>query len=193
MSIDYDAVLDKFIDVARQALNGKLSTIGPTGTEYPSVIRARQGGNLPDFPYCTVDYLITDGNNEWLLQDYITDNGDLVYESTKTLVLNYRVYGGSAMSIANDLHGYFRVERVRDSIRQATGGAVTVVDAIDSLPNVLPDAWRESASFNVTFSIVDTLIIPDEGENYITSIVLDGELKDGEGDTDPLPINVNAP
>jgi hypothetical protein len=193
MSIALDTILDKFLSVARDALDGQLSTIGPPGNPIPAVIKERQNGTIPDYPYASINILDITENGEWLLQDYIDDDDNLVYENNKYLFMNYRVYGGNALEIANNLYGYFRIETVLDSIRQVTGGAVVQLFDIDSLPTLLSDTFLETASFNFVFGITDTLIIPDTGTNFISSIGLDGELLHGEGDPDPLDINVNAP
>lgn len=193
MSIDYNLILDTFIQVARDGVGSQLSQIGPTGSEFPAVIKVRQDGPKPDYPYITIDILDTFTNDEWLIQEKLNDSNSLVYETNKNLLINYRVYGGNAISIANDLHGYLRVASVLDFIRSETTGALLTTGNIDSLPVLLSDSFLESASFNLTFAITDSLVIPDTGSNYFDSIDLDGELKRNEDDPSPLSINVNAP
>jgi hypothetical protein len=193
MSISLDPILDTFISIAREALDGQLSTIGSPGNPLPAVIKERQTGPKPFYPYATINILDITENGEWLLQDYVDDDGNLIYENNKYLFMNYRVYGGNALEIANNLYGYFRIETVLDSIREDTGGALVQLFDIDSLPTLLPDTFLETASFNFVFGITDTLIIPDTGTNYISSVGLDGELHNGLTDPPPLDINVNAP
>lgn len=193
MSIPLDTILDTFIQVARDGLGNQLSLIGPPAGQFPAVIKVRGGGSKPSTPYVTLDVLDIMTDNEWLLSEYLADDDSLVYETTTNLLLNYRVYGGNALNIANNLHGYLRVESVRDYIREETGGALVTTGNIDSLPVLLSHAYLESASFNLTFSIVDTLTIPDTGSNYFDTVDLQGELKRNEDDPDPLPIDAHAP
>lgn len=193
MSIDFNGILTDFVRVARDGVGSQLATIGPTGTEFPAVIKVRQNGPKPEYPYVTIDVLDVDDGGEWLLADYVEANGDLVYETNKNLLINYRVYGGNALDIANNLHGYLRADSVLSSIRTNTGGAVVTLDAIDSLPVLLSDSYLESASFNLVFGITDTLTITDTGENYIESIDADGVLHNGATDPPPLDVDVVAP
>lgn len=193
MSLDLDLIMNTFIGVARDALDGQLSIVGQTGNQFPAVIRVRQTGPQPNYPYATLDILDISDGGEWLLEEFLLPNDDLVYENNKNLLLNFRIYGGNALNIANNLHGYFRIESVLKQIREDTTGAVVTISGIDSLPTLLPNTFLETASFNIVFAITDTLIIPDTGENYLSSIDLDGELFRDDEDIDPLPMEVIAP
>jgi hypothetical protein len=188
MALDYDAILDKFILVAQEALPTGLSLIG-VGGNLPAVIRARQEGSKPNYPYATIDVLDTVDESGWLYSETINSNDETVYETNKQILLNYRVYGGNAVSIAQKLHGFFRLNRVLGDIRNTLGGSVVTVDDVDQLPILLADTYLESASFNIIFNITDTFI-DTLGSDSFTTIHLDGTIFDISTD-DPNPLDVD--
>lgn len=188
MAIDYDGILDKFILVAQEALPTELSLIG-VGGNLPAVIRSRQDGPKPDYPYVTIDVLDTIDESGWLLTETINSNDETVYETNKQLLLNYRVYGGNAINIAQRLHGFLRLNRVLGDVRSTTGGSVVTVDDVDQLPILLADGFLESASFNITFNITDTFV-DTQGSDSFTTIHLDGTIFDISTD-DPNPLDVD--
>jgi hypothetical protein len=188
MAIDYDAILDKFILVAQEALPTELSLIGVSGT-LPAVIRSRQDGAKPDYPYATIDVLDTIDESGWLYSETINSNDETVYETNKQLLLNYRVYGGNAVNIAQKLHGFFRLNRVLGDIISTTGGSVVTVDDVDQSPILLADTYLESATFNITFNITDTFV-DTAGSDSFTTVHLDGTIFDISTD-DPNPLDVD--
>lgn len=193
MSLDIDNILDELIIVARGGIGTLLSEIGPVGSEFPAVIRVRQEGPKPEYPYCVISLLDISDGGEWLLEEYLDSSNNLVYESNKNLLINYRVYGGNALSISNTLHGYFRRDSVLNQIRENTGGAVVDTGSIDSLPVLLSDTYLESASFSLTLAITDTDSLADTGENYFDSVELDGGLHNGLTDPPALDVDITAP
>lgn len=190
MAINYDAILDKFILVAQEALPTQLSLIG-VSANLPAVIRARQDGPKPDYPYATIDVLDTVDESAWLGSENIDSNDLTVYETNKNVLLNYRVYGGNAVSIAQRLHGFFRINRVLGGIRSTTGGSVVTVDDVDQLPILLADTYLESASFNIVFNITDTFV-DTLGSDSFTTVIL-GSTVSIEGDPTPLVGSITVP
>ncbi len=191
MSIDLDTILDKFITVAREALPTELSMIGQNA-DIPAVIRNRQTGPKPDYPYVTIDVLDVVDEEGWLSNTYIDENDLTVVATTKQLLLSYRVYGGNAINIANTLYGFFRLNRVLGDVRKTLGGSVVSTTAIDSLPILLADEYLESASFNLIFNITDTFV-DTLGSDAFDQVNLDGELFRDTDDPDPLDITVTVP
>lgn len=191
MALDYDAILDKFILVAQEALPTELSLIGVSGT-LPAVIRARQIGTKPDYPYVTIDVLDTADESGWLGSENINSSDETVYETNKSLLLNYRVYGGNAVNISQKLHGFFRIDRVLGDITNTLGGSVVTLDNVDQLPILLADTYLESASFNITFNITDTFV--DTSTGSFTTIHLDGTVFNlSVEDTNPGDIDITVP
>jgi hypothetical protein len=192
MPIDYDAILDKFVVVAQQALPTQLSLIGVNGNT-PAVIRARQTGPKPNYPYVTVDAIDTMDESGWLLEESIDVNDDTVYQTTKQILIVYRVYGGNAISLGNTLQGFFRVSRILGDIRNTLGGSVVTVDDVDSLPILLENTYLESSALNLTFNIIDTFVDTTGSSNF-TTINLDGLIYDGgPEDPDPLVVDITVP
>jgi hypothetical protein len=191
MSLDYDGILDKFITVAREALPTELSFIGPLA-DIPAVIRARQTGPKPSYPYLTVDVLDTSDESGWLNNEHIDASDFTVVETNKQLLLSYRVYGGNAINIANNLHGYFRLNRVLGDIRSTLGGSVVTTSGIDQLPILLADEYLESASFTLIFNITDTFV-DSAGSDAFDTVNLEGELFEHVDDTTPLGISITVP
>jgi len=191
MSIDYDGILDKFILIAQEALPTQLSSIGVSGT-LPAVIRQRQIGPKPDYPYVAIDVLDTIDESSWLLEERLNANDEVEVDTTKVLLINYRVYGGNAVKIINDLYGFFRLNRVLGDITKTLGGSVVETLDIDQLPVLLADKFIESASFNLTFNIVDTFV-DTTGSDHFDKVVLDGELFRHRTDPAPLDIDITVP
>ena len=191
MSIDYDGVLDKFILIAREALPTELSMIGEN-EDIPAVIRARQKGITPEYPYVTIDVLDTVEESGWLNNEHVNSSDQVVVETTKQLLLNYRVYGGNAINLANILHGFFRLNRVLGDVRTTLGGSVVSTSDIDQLPILLADEYLESASFNIIFNITDTFV-DTSGSNVFDTVNLDGEIQDEAGNIVTPNISITVP
>jgi hypothetical protein len=191
MSLDYDGILDKFILVAQEALPTELSLIG-INSDLPAVIRARQTGPKPDYPYVTIDVLDTIDESGWLTNTHIDTNDDTVVETNKQLLINYRVYGGNAINIANSLYGFFRLNRVLGDVRSTLGGSVVSTSDIDQLPILLADEFLESASFNLIFNITDTFT-DTSGSDAFDKVNLDGELFDSAGSPVLPNISITVP
>lgn len=191
MALDYDAILDKFILVAQEALPTDLSLVG-VNNNIPAVIRARQSGPTPNYPYVTVDVLDTADESGWLGSENINESDGLVYETNKSLLLNYRVYGGNAVSIAQKLHGFFRLDRVLGDITNTLSGSVVTLDNVNQLPILLADSYLESASFNMTFNITDIFV--DTSTGSFTTITLDGTVFNlSVEDPTPSSIDITVP
>lgn len=191
MAVPVDDILDKFILVAQAALPTELSLIG-VNEDLPAVIRARQTGTKPSYPYVTIDCLEIVDESGWLTLETLSANDEPQYETNKQLLLNYRVYGGNAISIAQRLHGYFRSNRVRGDIITTLGGSVVTVDDVDQLPILLTDTYLESASFNIIFNITDTFIDTDDGS--FDTINVGGTLYNiSVEDANPQDIDVTVP
>ncbi len=190
--IDYNVILDHFIAAAQEGVGNELSQVGPVGFEEPAVIRARQDGPKPDYPYIVLDVLNTQQLDGWLLQEGVDDNDDPFMETTYQLTLSYTVYGSNAttdaIGIANKLEGFFRLRRILDDIKTVTGGSLNVTFPIISTPQALADKFIEAAQFNFNYSIIDRITDPESG--IFDTIELDGELSEGVDDPSPLPIDV---
>jgi hypothetical protein len=194
MSIDYDAIRQKFISVVKDGVGTSLSTSGQVGSEFPSVIQRRPDGPKPDYPYIDLDILSTQDEGGWTSSQGVDSNGDLFYETHKELLINFRCYGGDAQNIMNDLSGYMRqLHLVQDDLRETLASSIVNVFNVTSIPIQLNDKWIESADFNLTFNTIDRITDTTVGYGEIEIVHLDGELFRSSDDENPLPVTVDAP
>ena len=193
MSIDYTAIKGKFISIVRDGVGSSLSLIGQVGSQYPAVIKRRPDGPKPNYPYIDVDIISTRDEGGWASNQGVDDNGDLYYETHKELLINFRCYGGDAMTIMNLLVGYVRQQHlVQDDIRATLGGSIVQVFDLTSMPIQLTDKWVESTDFSLIFNIVDRVVDSSAGYGDIGVVHLDGELYRDDEDNNPLPVVVEA-
>jgi len=199
--IDYDKVFNAFVAIAKSAVGSQLSQVGPTGNTFPAVIRARQSGPTPSYPYVQLDLLSTVQTENWLLSESFNEDGFVVYETPYKLLLQYTVYGGNANKIAHELEAFFRLNSVLDCIENETTGTIEETFAVRSFPIKLSTAWLEVASFTLTFNINDEYVndqpqavdvytnTPLE-DGYFDTIIIDGEAKRNPDDDEPLTFSV---
>lgn len=193
MSINYDAIKDKFILIIKAAVGSSLAQITYSDTSVAgAVIRRRVDGPKPAMPYIDIDIINTQDEGGWSSDYGINSGGDLFYSTHKELLLNFRCHGGDALTIMNDLSGYLRQTHiVQEDLRVNLEASIVNVFDISSIPIQLSDKWIESADFNLTLNIVDTVVDTDPNRDQISTIHLNGELNfDVEGN--PLPIVIDA-
>lgn len=195
--INFDTVWDKFVEIAQDYAGSNLSMSGPLGDE-PCVIRESINGPLPDYPYITVNIADVSDESNWLIDEYIDENDNIVYRNIKTLLITYRCYGGEAdtpspgksIDIMNILHGAFRFDSVRGDVRNTLNGSIVELTTIESLPVQLKDKILDSSSFNIIFNIVDEAV--DTNSFIIDTVDVTGDVYSLQGDltSDQITINV---
>jgi len=188
--INYELIKQAFIDSAVEAVGGRLAEIGPAGDKFPAIIERRPNAPKPDYPYITYDVLNTSQTKGWLLSSGVNGDGNPYWETDYTLLIQYTVYGKESRSIANQLEGYFRLDRVRGAITTATKGSLVQTFEVISAPDLLSTEFVEASLFNITFSIVDRVV--DAQTGVFDTVTLDGELFRTDKDESPLPIDVTV-
>jgi hypothetical protein len=192
--IDFEAVINKFISVARNRVGSDLSTTkGPDGT-IASIIRqniAGTKGAKPDYPYLGVTLLNTADESGWITGTYLDGDDNVVYFTNKTVSIQYTVHGKNSVSIANKLHKAFTFDSVRDSFRTDLNGSIVSVGKIIPVTRTDVDKYIDSAFFVVTMNIQES--DADTSSGVIESINADGELYRDISDIDPLALNISAP
>lgn len=155
--IDYDAMHDKVITIARTAVGSRLSLIGPTGGQFGAVIKERANAPRPDFPYLTVDLTDTKDEGGWESNRGINSGSGLLFSEThKNVMLQLVCWGDDSMSIMNELSGYLRMSHiVQSDLRDNLGASLIDVSSITTIPIKMEDKWVESNSMSVTLNIVD--------------------------------------
>ena len=181
MSIDYEAVRNPFVAIAKAKIGSKLATLktGETTTT-PAVVKARQ--NLPPkpaYPYCVLDIQAARHNPNDYDGMFLSAEGKPVYYTRVELLLSYTVYGGDAISILNDLWLCFRQTSVRDYLRNNGHIALNRIEPITTSSYKIPNDWVDVAAFNIYATVMDEVVATDE--TWIQSIVADVTATDVDG------------
>lgn len=187
--IDQNAVLSGFVVTAQDLVGSQLSTVGSKESPEPAVIIARQNGPEPGYPFIQIDLGATVETHGYLTHAGIDLNDEPYFETIYKYLIHYTVYGGNAISIARELESYFRLDRIRDSIADLTGGEVENTFQVIPLPKSNSTEEVDVATFSITFNINDRLV--DTATGSFTRIVIDGDLYPTKGATNPLPLSVD--
>ena len=192
MALDIKSITNTFIAIAAKEVGSQLSTIRKSGADVPAVILARDTQTSPSYPYIVVDIITIDDNGGYLTGEGINDDGDPYFSSHYRLLFQYTVYGPDSLSIAHELKGKFRVDRVLNDVKVGTGGALEDVFTVTSLPERLSSRYLEVAAFNLSLSLTDTVVDVETG--VIETIDLTGEVLLDEEDTfdNTLDINISV-
>lgn len=190
MSIDYEAVRNPFVALAKAKIGSKLATL-KTGvtTTTPAVVKARK--NLPpkpSYPYCVLDIRSARHNPNDYDGMFVNTNNIPTYYTRIELLLTFSIYGGDAVGIINDLWLCFRQSSVKDYLRKASGIALNSIEPITTSSYKIPNDWVEVASFNLNVTVMDTLQATDE--TLIDTISSEIIAKDTDGSITSTQISV---
>jgi hypothetical protein len=194
--IDYNAITNQLVRTARDAVGTLLSRTGPAG-DIPSVIKSRQNGVKPSYPYVMIDVIDTRPTDGWQTGETVNDDGTVSYTNNYTIQYQYTVYGTDdntstkAMGIAQQLEAYFRFPTARQQLFDASCASLERTFPIINGPTVIAaQEYLETAFFTFTVTITDTVTTPDPC--FYDTIDLDGTLNRGDDDPDPLTFNINV-
>jgi len=184
--IDFDSILTKFVEVASEVVGSQLSQTDG----FPSIIRSRNNEVKPDYPYIVIDILDVRMEDAWLVEEYVAEGScattvDTVYD----LLMSYTVYGEDleTLTIANQLEGFFRFDRVRGDIRNSLSASIVQTSPIQQRTYEIPDRLIATTVLPFTINVVDSSTdtkYPDNGT--IESIGVSGSLKESVDDPSPL-------
>lgn len=186
--INQDNILLGFVKAAQTSVGDLLSTSGPKTAPEPSVIKARQKGKTPGYPYIMVDLLSTNPVANGSISKGLTKDGIPFFDKQYTCLLSYTVYGGNATNIARILCSYLEIPRIYDALEADTGGSLGEVFQVLSIPIELSTEPCEVASFQVSLNINERITDADTGT--ITRIELNGELLRHKDDPDPFQLTI---
>ena len=194
--IDYNAITNQLVKTARDAVGTLLSRTGPANN-IPSVIKSRQNGVKPDYPYVMIDVIDTRNTDGWETSQVVNDDGTLSSTNNYTIQYQYTVFGSNsqestrAMGIAQQLEAHFRFIHVRQQLFDASCASLERTFPITNGPMVIAaQEYLEVAFFTFTVTIEDVITTPDPC--FYDTIDLDGALKRGDDDPDPLTFNINV-
>lgn len=178
MSIDYEAIRNTFVALAKAKIGSKLATLKMEGAATtPAVVKARQDlPPKPAYPHCAFDIQAVRHNPNDYDGMFLNEDGIPTYYTRVELLLGFSVYGGDAISIIHDLWLCFRQTSVRDYLRVNGGIAVNTVDIVTTSSYSIPNDWVEVATFNFNVTVMDKVVAVDETtiNDVINSITLEG-------------------
>jgi hypothetical protein len=192
MALDTDIIINEFIRVAKEGVGSRLAQIGTDGNQFPAVIRANQGGPILETPNIHVNILKTSETGGWMINEGVDENNQPYRETQYKLLIRYTVFGEDAVSIAHELRGYFRLDRVLWTIEENTTGTLEQVFDVVNTPKTRSTEIQIVAYFDLTFNIIDRIVDTDPNLGGVFDTVeLDGELYRHVDDPEPLDLTVN--
>jgi len=186
--VDQDLILTTLVEIAQDAVGSSLSQVGEVGSEEPAVIKERQGGPKPDYPYVTIDLISAAHTSGWLIESGVTDLNVPFTDTHYKYLFKYYVYGGNAINIAHNLESNFRLESTLIRLHNDSGGKLEETFSVTSDPQPLATRIIEAASFTFTYNIVDR--IEDTLIGVADTVSVTGELFRHEDDTEPLQVTI---
>lgn len=190
MAIPVSTITTSLIEVIRSAVGDELTQIGPEGSTFPAVIKDRQSGNIPDYPFIVVDYL-NSATTDAQLTEFKVDLNDNV-EYTTDYLLFYRVtcYGKTGHEIMDKLKSRLRFDSHRDTLRFLCEAAFSSESDVKEIPQLKSTEYIDNGFMDITLSYVDTEA--DIASTVIEAIEANGTILDVEDNT-VTEINVNIP
>lgn len=158
--IDHDSVIKEFIDLTRIAVGAQLSTVLVSDVPTPAVIKKRTGGPTPNYPYIIIGVEDRSNITPHLINKTVNNDDAIVHHRLEDFLISFQCYGENSFSILSQLHQYFDIESVRDSIRSSTGGAIRKIDNVTIDPQPVKDMFIESHHFNLVWGSENTITGP---------------------------------
>lgn len=193
--IDIDTITDSLIGIIRDAVGNSLSKIGPTGTEYPAVIKDRENGTAPDYPYIVVDYLNEENSESWNTDQVVDAFDNVEYSTDKNLLFRVTCYGVGGQQIISSLVSKLQFESFRRRLRTESGAAFQQESGVKPSPQLKSVEYIDNGFVDLTLSYVD--VEADTNSEIIETIEVnaigsEGGVYDSQGNK-IQDINVNVP
>jgi hypothetical protein len=188
--IPIKSITTSLIGIIRNAVGADLSMIDIGGTLYPAVIKDRQSGSMPQYPYIVIDFLTEADVDGWLTGSGVDGNDNVEYTTDKLLFFRFTCYGKNGHEIMSKLKSKLRFDSPRDQLRFETGAAFTEESAVQEQPQLKSVDYIDNGFMDVTLSYVDTEA--DTASTIIEVIEVNGTVDDVLGNTINT-INVNVP
>lgn len=200
MAIDFNGIQEGIIQTLN-ALVGKDAC--PNRQKFTSpVIKARQQGIIPDYPFAVVDKVSSSHYGVSGVEDkYYNDDLNLTTETQYKLVYNILVYGGTdddAQSIAQEIRDTLYREYGKDLLSTNTDAGLLRISSPDFNFNPLSTNYEEVSKITLELSKTDVFVedeptCPNTGE--IVRVITEGDLIESSDDVDPVEVHsdVTAP
>lgn len=164
------------------------------------VIKARQGGVRPDYPYVMIGRGLMSGyGHTGKYAEYYDEFGNLVRHTNYRVDIPVSVHGAEehdVQSIAQTVRDtLFRDYGWQKLFEEYEAGLLDITTPSFTAAFLNTD-YEETSQITVSLSVTDVFVeddpnCPSTGE--ITSISVDGEVRDYDDDPDPLLVESNAP
>ena len=172
--LDFETVEQALIDTIRTQIGGKLSTL--PNTTFPSVVRQREGGSVPQTPYVTFEEMTHTDFGGWLRYRKIDDSGSspvVSWVTEKQLVYRIYCYGDLSLRILEELVGRLVIKSSRNALSEA-GASIVRWNAPTLTPRIFADQYDDNAFFDIFLNAKSVSVESDNG--YIETVEVDNEL-----------------
>jgi len=154
----------------------------------------------PPYPFMAVNFIAANrfGDAD-ILNEYLDENDNTVQERDVLLSYEFRCHGlvkDDVVKIVSHLSRWFESYSIRDKIQNDTGGRLYSTSNISKINMRLKTNIVEVGRFVIEISIRDSLLDIDAGvfnTIQINTVETGGGLYESPDDTNPLPIQVEAP
>lgn len=164
----------------------------------PSVYIARKAQPYTNYPFIILDKIAGGTTGGWGLDRWVDENDVVNYENTYTYVLSIQIYdkadryeSDTASDVINKLKDHLiQVPRIRRKIKEYSTATLEQVLEVDDRSFPTKDGYVKSYGFNIT--LIATSLLTDADEDFISEVIVDVELLEGEEDTTPLTITIDT-
>ena len=157
MLVNQKKIQEGLIQYTQKVLDGLLSEMPSQLGSLPSVIKDRTNGPRPDYPYVVVDRTYTlkgAGDSSWLRNQYINDDGQIVYVHEHRVGVNITCYGEDADIILSQLQVSFVDDYFRNQLNKMTDAVFQICSDISENPQFLNTDYIDGAEMDVYFTAV---------------------------------------
>lgn len=197
MSLDIKGVQLGLIKLTRDLIGHRLSSIpAGNGETKPSVIKARSGGNKPNFPYATIDYtgLIPEGRH--YRDSYINEDGNEVREFDTSVRYLIQISSGvddDPNSIMSELRSRILTSQGERLITEyLLGSSLLKINEPRFFDSLLNTDFEETVTMTIDLSMRDFIV--DDTTGYIEQVEVEGNLyNDFKQVNTPLSVDITAP
>lgn len=178
-------------------LNILLDAYATANLDFPvvtNVIKDRQGGARPNYPYIVVEKASTanEAGGAWLREQYVDENDVVTYISEQKVFIKVTCYGEDSIDILNIVRALAVDDLIRYELNNLTGAKFQYYTEVEDTPEFLETDFIQASTISCYFNMLTELkqFAPFE-TSTIEAVEGYGELFETEEDEDPIIININ--
>lgn len=164
------------------------------GCEVKGIIRGYQEGNRPNYPYIVVSSDTTKTKFGSPQNEGINDADVQFYDLPVSFQFRITCIGKGSQDIMWKVKGLFERRDVRDIVKDEMEGVLASTDDIRYVPTLPSSEFVEQSFMNGHFNFLDRVLGIESCSlpigSSIEAVEVDGEIKRGEGDEDPIQLNI---